>query len=354
MNFFVKFFFLFISIAIPFSNYPEKISDYNIFIGDPHNLKTTTEFTPYDLITPLFTDYALKHRTIFIPKDKKINYHKIEAFDFPIGSIITKTFYYPYNFNDLSKGISLKETRILIHEADGWVGLPYIWNEDETEAFLEITGGIKKTRWIDSNGQERSINYIIPNMNQCKGCHAQDGITLPIGPKARHINHNYNYGDEIINQLTKWKELGYFEVLPNIEDALTVPSALGVFGQSQCGKSYLVSELTGGKQLKVLIPGVEDKGFQDFNQLNAEMESTAVVTRFTSKASGDSIPEKSVKVKFLSPTEIMWSFTWGFYSELKFASGFEMEDERKDNIRKEILSDDNSSKFISDCIHSPP
>ena len=136
--------------------------------------------------------------------------------------------------------------------------------------------------------------------------------------------------------------------LSNIEDALTVPSALGVFGQSQCGKSYLVSELTGGKQLKVLIPGVEDKGFQDFNQLNADMESTAVVTRFTSKASGDSIPEKSVKVKFLSPTEIMWSFTWGFYSELKFASGFEMEDERKDNIRKEILSDDNSSKFISD------
>jgi len=218
MNFFVKLFFLFISIAIPFSNYPEKISDYNIFIGDPHNLKTTTEFTPYDLITPLFTDYALKHRTIFIPKDKKINYHKIEAFDFPIGSIITKTFYYPYNFNDLSKGISLKETRILIHETDGWVGLPYIWNEDETEAFLEITGGIKKTRWIDSNGRERSINYIIPNMNQCKGCHAQDGITLPIGPKARHINHNYNYGDEIINQLTKWKELGYFEVLPNIEE----------------------------------------------------------------------------------------------------------------------------------------
>jgi len=138
--------------------------------------------------------------------------------------------------------------------------------------------------------------------------------------------------------------------LLNIEDALTVPSALGVFGQSQCGKSYLVSELIGGKDQKVLIRDVEDKGFQDYNQLNADTESTAVVTRFTSRASVDSAPEKSVKVKFLSPTEVMWSFTWGFYTELN-PSGFEMEDERKDEIREEILSTDNSSKSVSDVDH---
>ena len=109
----------------------EKISDYNIYKGNPHNLETNINYTPYDLITPLFSDYSWKHRSIFIPKGEKIDYDDLEVFKFPIGTIISKTFYYPNDFNDLNKGISLKETRILIHRENGWIALPYVWNSDE-------------------------------------------------------------------------------------------------------------------------------------------------------------------------------------------------------------------------------
>ena len=82
--------FLFITFLVSFDEY-EKISEYNIYKGDPHNLETTDQFTSYDLITPLFSDYSWKHRSIYIPNGKEIIYNNTEVFDFPIGTIISKT-----------------------------------------------------------------------------------------------------------------------------------------------------------------------------------------------------------------------------------------------------------------------
>ncbi len=207
-------FFIFISFLLGF-NELQKLSDYNIYEGDPHNLEVNENFVPYELITPLFSDYSFKHRAVSIPKNKKILYKDDDVFSFPVGTVISKTFYYPYDFNDLDKGISLKETRILIHRIDGWVALPYVWNEDESEAYLEITGAVKKASWIDYDGKEYNIDYIVPNMIQCKACHLSDNEMTPIGPKARNINSQFNYGDEIENQLVKWNNLGLFsEHLP--------------------------------------------------------------------------------------------------------------------------------------------
>ena len=68
-----------------FGGYYNKISDYDIFYGDPHNLETTDKFLTYELITPLFSDYAFKHRAIYIPKNQKIKYNDKNVFEFPIG-----------------------------------------------------------------------------------------------------------------------------------------------------------------------------------------------------------------------------------------------------------------------------
>ena len=132
--------------------------------------------------------------------------------------------------------------------------------------------------------------------------------------------------------------------LLRIEKAMEIPSAIGVFGQSQCGKSYLVSELTGGRESKVLITGVEGKDFQDYNQMESDQETTAVVTRFTQQVSA-TVPPRSVMVSFMSPSEVMWSITYGFYGELR-STGFELDEEKKKEIREQILSPDNASHHI--------
>ena len=67
--------------------------------------------------------------------------------------MIAKTFAYPHDARDPSKGRRLIETRILKREPDGWVGLPYVWNDAQTEATLELAGGTTDVRWIHTDGK---------------------------------------------------------------------------------------------------------------------------------------------------------------------------------------------------------
>ena len=107
--------------------------------------------------------------------------------------MIAKTFAYPRDARDPSKGRRLIETRILKREPDGWVGLPYVWNAAQTEATLDVAGDTVNVSWIHTDGRPRTNNYIIPNVNQCKGCHKSGEVMTPIGPKARHLNRDFAY-----------------------------------------------------------------------------------------------------------------------------------------------------------------
>ncbi|MFA6243882.1 MAG: hypothetical protein WC655_23265, partial [Candidatus Hydrogenedentales bacterium] len=141
------------------------------------------------------SDYATKHRFVKLPKGAKATYREQGPFDFPVGTVIAKTFGYNNDLRDPSKGERLIETRILIHKADGWVGLPYVWNDDATEAKLAVAGGRFNVKWIHSDGQERTLNYLVPNMNQCKQCHENSGVMNPIGPRAGQLTKPFAYSD---------------------------------------------------------------------------------------------------------------------------------------------------------------
>ena len=139
-----------------------------------------------------------------LPAGTHATYRESETFDFPVGTVIAKTFAIPRDARDLSLGQRLIETRILKHEPDGWVGLPYIWNDAQTEATLEVAGGTVDVSWIHTDGEPRTNNYIIPNANQCKGCHKAGETITPIGPKARHLNRDFAYATGTENQLAHW------------------------------------------------------------------------------------------------------------------------------------------------------
>ena len=47
---------------------------------------------PYDLVNALFSDHAAKHRYVYVPKGQSAKYAQDEVFDFPVGSVLIKTF----------------------------------------------------------------------------------------------------------------------------------------------------------------------------------------------------------------------------------------------------------------------
>ena len=184
--------------------YPKKLSVWKLFTGA--DLKPNRGVIPYELNTALFTDYATKRRFVWMPPGQPATYKSDDTFDFPKGTILSKTFSYP----DSQGKERLIETRLLVSSSTGWVALPYVWNAAQTEATLDVNADPVEINW-----SSRNIHYVIPNSNQCKECHDQSKVTGPIGPKARHLNRDFDYPEGRFNQLAYWTRIGYLQGAPD-------------------------------------------------------------------------------------------------------------------------------------------
>ncbi len=201
---------------------PALLSSFALFEGELAELKPANGVFAYDLNTPLFSDYTEKHRVIKLPDGGRINYHETEVFEFPVGTVIAKTFAYPHDMRDPAHGRRLLETRLLVHRPDGWVGLPYVWNDEQTEATLDVAGATIDCEWVRTDGEKRHNNYLVPNSNQCKLCHEADGNNQPmrpLGPTAAQLNRDFNYPDARENQLTRLARLKILDGAPPATDA---------------------------------------------------------------------------------------------------------------------------------------
>ena len=111
------------------SDYKENLSDYGFFKDNIKDQIPADGVVLYTLNSPLFSDYASKLRFVKLPVGQSVAYNPDSVLQFPVGTAIVKTFYYPVDERNPKKGRRLMETRVLFHEAKGWVALPYIWNK---------------------------------------------------------------------------------------------------------------------------------------------------------------------------------------------------------------------------------
>jgi uncharacterized repeat protein (TIGR03806 family) len=189
----------------------EQLSDYNLFTGDLKNLTPIDRLIPYDLNTPLFSDYAKKQRFVFIPLEKKIEVSNSNELAFPAGSILVKNFFYNEDDRTPESGRTLIETRLLIRYDDQWQPNTYVWNSEQTRARLLRTGEVKPFSWTDDVGVQRNVSYKIPSVNDCGTCHGKNGIVTPLGPEIRNLNKEYTYRDGAENQLKRWSSNSFFK-----------------------------------------------------------------------------------------------------------------------------------------------
>ncbi len=225
---------------------PGKLSDWHLVEARDGRLAANTDVVPYDLNTPLFSDYAHKFRTVWMPKGASAKYDAEGPFDFPVGTVLTKTFFYPRPANapsdtnavlrsydtahdfvanagnealDLAQ-VHLIETRILVRRESGWEAIPYVWNAAQTDAELARTGDAIALELVDDKGQRDAFTYVVPNENQCAGCHVTNVKAKqiePLGPRARHLNREYAYAIGKDNQLAHWAAKGYLNGTPNTD-----------------------------------------------------------------------------------------------------------------------------------------
>ena len=179
---------------------PQRLSDWNLFRDDGSRFIPREQTLVFAPANPLFTDYAGKLRTMWLPAGEQASLADGEL-EFPAGSILSKTFFYPTGDdglllesvdreNELDRARHrMIETRLLVRREDGWHAMAYVWNEEQTEAFLRVAGASVPASLRRESGVTEFV-YFVPNENQCAGCHVTvhpDGPLHPLGAVAGQL-----------------------------------------------------------------------------------------------------------------------------------------------------------------------
>ncbi len=189
------------------------LSEYHLF-SDLRNQVPNSGVIPYQLNTSQFLDNALARHHIYLPPGARGMYHDRDVFDFPVGTVLVQTLFFAPDLDNLATGDRAVETRLLIHQTKGWVAVPYLWNEQGTDARRAVVGGKTDVVWRHHDGSKQPFQFITPDMNQCKRCHKNQDIVAPIGMRARYLNRDIDTDGGPENQLTHWARLGLIDGLP--------------------------------------------------------------------------------------------------------------------------------------------
>lgn len=188
--------------------FEDSLSSYEIFEGTLSNLSPSEGFELLELSSVLFTDYSHKQRLVKIPIGTQMTKSGDGTIDFPNGTILTKTFFYYNDERDTTLGKRVLETRLEIKENNEWNAATYIWNQNQTDATLELNGLDTPISWLDENGIGRSTIYHIPTENECMTCHQSNSKMTPLGPTLLNLNRNVERNGNTLNQITYLQNLG--------------------------------------------------------------------------------------------------------------------------------------------------
>ena len=214
---------------------PERLSAWGVLAVDRGIIQAPADAMAYTLASPLFSDQALKFRTLHLPEGGQVKVTESGRFDYPVGTVISKTFFYvkagnqaagpsflsvsnlETDFPDDLRGqsiqdLALVETRLLVRRAAGWQALPYRWLPDQQDAVLMPAGDLFVADMVSGEaergaGEKTSFAYQVPNQNQCAGCHVLNQSTKALEPIGPHQKHLASAG--LGRQLEAWNQRGW-------------------------------------------------------------------------------------------------------------------------------------------------
>ncbi|MGB7655022.1 MAG: SO2930 family diheme c-type cytochrome [Novosphingobium sp.] len=298
--------------AITEAAYPQSLAEFGFFT-DAAGTKPTPGVTPYRLNTPLWSDGSVKTRFLYLPSGTKAKAQGDGLLDLPVGAALIKSFAF---------GGKLIETRVLLHRAEGWVALPYVWNAEQTEARLALAG--KRIELTTPAGQ--AISYAVPNKNQCKECHGLAGQVTPIGPKAYNLAPAWLAGMAKAGKLDRAPQVA--RRIPLWEDRASAPIAdaargyldancahchnpQGAASNSGLYLGWLVSDPYQLGVMKRPVAAGRGSGKFEFDIVPGDPAHSILAFRFASTEGGVAMPELGRESRDPAAEAVIWGWIKG-------------------------------------------
>jgi len=185
---------------------PEKISDSGCYTDLPGKT-VSADLLPYEVMSPLWTDGAIKMRYLSVPPGKQISFDASGGWEFPVGSVLLKEFRLRMVAGD-PKSDLLVETRIMLKRESGWLFGGYKWNETGSDAQL-----VKQTHFVPfavpTAASAAPLQYGYPAERECSTCHSS-AIINAFGPSTIQLAGMVSYDGQPKEQIDALTEIGLF------------------------------------------------------------------------------------------------------------------------------------------------
>jgi len=166
--------------------FPTLLSATGVF-SNVQSLTPAAGLIPYDVISPLWSDGALKRRWLALPAGQTIEFSPDDPWTFPVGTVFVKHFELQVTPTTRRR----LETRVLLRQVDRWVGYTYRWNPAETDATL-LTAALDEPFTIDLGGGPTQQTWHYPSPAECLGCHTTASERV-LGVRTRQLNRTFAY-----------------------------------------------------------------------------------------------------------------------------------------------------------------
>ncbi len=243
---------------------PATLSEWHLF-EDMSRQIPTAGVIPYDVISPLFSDYATKHRFIRLPVGEHASIDANGDFVFPDETVIVKTFGFLADLRDPTSPETLVETRLLVRRAGRWLPLIYRYDADMHEARLHQYGRDVPVSWTNLAGATVSIGYHVPDAVQCANCHGGVDPVHLLGVRVRQLDRTHDYGGSVgvVNQLDHFVAIGLLASAPPAAARHPLVDPFGPADLESRARSYLEANcahchrVNGGSDQSGLLLGIE-------------------------------------------------------------------------------------------------